>query len=156
MLRLRGPISPALARHDQGLSRPVLLATFDVPFDASAVVIAVGAAVESGRPLIVANVVEIPPLPLSVIMGYDQLDYTAEMEDSLRAPAELAASLGIPVERIRVRTPRPTRALIEVATERALGLLVFGPERGRLPGRRYRRAARAIRDEAPCLVWLAG
>jgi nucleotide-binding universal stress UspA family protein len=132
----------------------VLLATLDVPFDTSAVAVAVDAAVESGHPLIVANVVEIPPLPLSVVMGYDQLAYTPEMEDSLVAPARLAASLGVRVERLRVKSLRPIEALIQLASERRPALLVFGPDAARMSRRRYRRAARAVREDAPCLVWL--
>ena len=133
----------------------MLLATFEVPFDPDAAMVAVDAAVESGHGLIVANVVEIPPLPLSVMMGYDQLDYPAEMERSLRAPVQLAASLGIPVERIRVKTLRPVEALLVVTKERRPGLLVFGPDRTAMSRRRYRKAARAVRKDAPCLVWLA-
>jgi nucleotide-binding universal stress UspA family protein len=140
----------------RGPSKPVLLATFDVPFDPEAAVVAVDAAVEAGRELIVVNVVELLPLPLSVVMGYDQLDYPPEMEESLRAPAKLAASLGVRVERLRVRTLHPVEALMEVARERGPGLLVFGPDRSSIPGRRYRKAARAIQDGSPCLVWLAG
>src|SRR5580765_4565733 len=101
--------------------RPVLLATLDVPFDAEATVVAVDAAVEAGQVLIVVNVVELPPLPLSLRMGYDQLEYTAEMEESLRAPARLAVSLGIRVERLRVKSPRPVEALLQVAKERRPG-----------------------------------
>jgi hypothetical protein len=134
----------------------VLLATFDVPFDAEATVVAVDAAVEAGQVLIVANVVELPPLPLSLRMGYDQLEYTSEMEESLQAPVRLAASLGIRVERLRIKSPRPVEALLEVARERRPGLLVFGPDREHLSTRRYSRAARALRENAAFLVWLAG
>jgi hypothetical protein len=52
----------------------VLLATLGVPFDPEASAFAVDAAVESGQPLIVVNAVELPPLGMSVNMGYDQLD----------------------------------------------------------------------------------
>jgi len=134
--------------------RPVLLATLDVPFEAQAWVVAVDAAVESGQPLIVANVVELPPLPLSVIMGYDQLDYTPELARALREPAELARSLGIPVERLRVKSLHPIDALVELAGERRPGLLVFGPDRTKLSRRVYRRAARALHQRVHCLVWL--
>ena len=58
--------------------RPVLLATLDVPFDHDAVVFAVDSAVEMGARLIIANIVEWAPLPLSAIMGYDELPYTPE------------------------------------------------------------------------------
>jgi nucleotide-binding universal stress UspA family protein len=132
-----------------------MLATFDVPFDPRAVTLAVDAAVEAGQPLLVANVVELPPLPMSIVMGYDQLEYTPQMDASMRAPAELAASLGVVVERIRVKTLRPVEALLQVVKERRPGLLVFGPDRAIMSRRRYLKAARAVRDEATCLVWLS-
>jgi universal stress protein family protein len=134
--------------------RPVLLATLGVPFDPAASAFAVDAAVEAGQPLMVVNVVDLPPLGMSVAMRYDQLPDAEEDADALRAPAELAHSLGIQVERLRVRSPRPVAALVELAGERVPGLLVFGPDRSRMRRRVYRKAARAVRDQAPCLVWL--
>jgi nucleotide-binding universal stress UspA family protein len=134
----------------------VLLATLGVPFDPDASSFAVEAAVESGEPLLVVNVVELPPLGMSVAMGYDQLPNSPEQEEALRAPAALAVSLGVPVERLRVKSPRPVEALVQVVAERAPGLLVFGPDRKRLTPRTYRKAARAVRERAACLVWLAG
>jgi len=110
--------------------------------------------VESGQPLIVVNVVELPPLPLSVIMGYDQLDYTPELARALREPAELAHSLGVRVERLRVKSLHPIRALVQLVGERRPGLLVFGPDRTKLSRRVYRRAALALRRQVDCLVWL--
>jgi nucleotide-binding universal stress UspA family protein len=126
-----------------------------VPFDPDASVFAVDAAVEAGQALIVANVVELPPLSMSVKLGYDQLPERPEDEKAFRAPASLAHSLGVEVERLRVRSPRPVEALIELAAERRPGILVFGPDRERLKPRTYRKAAKAIRDRAACLVWLA-
>ena len=134
--------------------RPVLLATLRVAFDPVACELAVDAAVESGHPLIVAVVVELPPLPLSVLLGYDQID-SPEDETAFAAPALLAASLGVPVERLRVRSPRPVEALLQVIGEREPGLVVFGPDRSRVSARRFRKAARALTERAPCLVWLA-
>jgi hypothetical protein len=32
---------------------------------------------------------------------------------------------------------------------------VFGPDLARTPRRRFRAAARAVRRDAPCLVWIA-
>jgi hypothetical protein len=136
-------------------ARPVLLATLGVPFDPEASTFAVDAAVEAGQPLIVANVVELPPLTMSVNLGYDQLPERAEDEEAFRAPAALASSLGVEVERLRVRSLRPVEALLELAAERRPGVLVFGPDRKRLKARRYRKAAKAILDRAACLVWLA-
>jgi hypothetical protein len=138
------------ARH----KRPILLATLGVPFDPAASALAVDAAVEAGQPLIVANVVMLPPLGMSVAMGYDQLPEAPEDEDAFRAPAALAHSLGVRVERLRVRSPRPVEALVQLVAERAPGLLVFGPDLRRMKRRRYRRAAKAIRERVACLVWL--
>lgn len=135
--------------------RPVLLATLGVPFDPAASAFAVDAAVEAGEPLIVANVVELPPLGMSVVMGYDQLPDGPADAEALRAPAELAHSLGAEVERLRVKSPRPIEALLQLVAERRPGLLVFGPDRTRLRRRRYRKAAQAVRERASCLVWLA-
>jgi hypothetical protein len=133
---------------------PVLLATLGVPFDPEAARIAVDSAVEAGQALIVANVVELPFLPTSVILGYDQID-DPELSASVRAPAELAHSLGVHVERLRVKSPRPVEALLELVSERNPSFLVFGPDPTRLRPRRYRKAARAVRERAPCLVWVA-
>jgi Universal stress protein family len=139
----------------EGTARPVLLATLGVPFDRVAAVLAVDAAVEAGQPLILANVVELPPLAMSVQLGYDQLDDAEELAESLAAPARLAASLGVAVERLRVRSPRPVAGLLALVAEREPGLVVFGPDRAHLSRRRYRRAVGALQERAPCLVWVA-
>ena len=57
-----------------------MLATLGVPFDATASELAVDAAVEAGQRLIVVVLAELLPLPLSVMLGYDQLDSPAEAE----------------------------------------------------------------------------
>jgi hypothetical protein len=144
-------VAPSAAR---GHGRPVMLATLGVPFERAACVFAVDAAVEAGEPLIVVNAVELPPLAMSVRMGYDQLPDPDEEAGALRAPAELAFSLGVEVERLRVRSPRPVSALLEVVGDRRPGVLVFGPDRSLLRRRAYRRAAKAVRERASCLVWL--
>ena len=133
----------------------MLLATLGVPFDPEACTFAVDAAVEAGQALIVANVVELPPLAMSVKLGYDQLPDTPEEAEAFRAPAALAHSLGVRVERLRVRSPRPVEALLDLTAERRPGVLVFGPDRARIKRRLYRKAAKAIRDRVTCLVWLA-
>jgi hypothetical protein len=138
-----------------GAARPVLLVTLGVPFDPDASAFAVDAAVEAGQGLIVANVVELPPLTMSVQLGYDQLPQSPEDEAAFREPAALAHSLGVEVERLRVRSLRPVEAVLELVVERRPGVLVFGPDRRRIKPRRYRKAAKAVRDRANCLVWLA-
>lgn len=132
-----------------------MLATLDVPFDSDAVVFAVDSAVELGQRLIVANFVEQAPLPLSAMMGYDDLPYPPEMAESLYQPVRLAQSLGVEVTRLRVKSFHPIPALLEVVAEQDPGLLVFGPDRSKIMRLRYWRAARAIRSRVTTLIWLA-
>jgi nucleotide-binding universal stress UspA family protein len=131
-----------------------MLATFDVPFAADAAELAVDAAVESGQRLLVVNASLVPVLPLSMLMGYEYIE-TDELTHALRAPAELAASCAIPAELLRVSSPRPLEALLELVAEREPGLLVVGPDISRMKKRTYEKVARRIRDRAACLVWLA-
>jgi nucleotide-binding universal stress UspA family protein len=144
------PVPPPACR-----GRPVLLATLDVPFDQEAVVFAVDAAVELGERLIVVNVVERPPLPLSTMLGYEELPYRPQMAESLAEPVRLALSLGVDVTRLRVKSFHPVPALLEVVAEQNPGLFVFGPDRHRIMRLRYWRAARAIRSTITTLTWLA-
>ena len=135
--------------------RPVLLATLDVPFDHDAVTFAVDTAAELGERLIVANVVERPPLPLSTILGYEDLPYPPELAESLAEPARLARSLGVDVTRLRIKSLHPIPALLEAVAEQDPGIFVFGPDRHKMMRLRYWRAARAIRSGVTTLVWLA-
>jgi nucleotide-binding universal stress UspA family protein len=134
--------------------RPVMLATMDVPFQEEAAELAVDAALEAGQPLVLVNVVEI--FPTLAAIHFKDVDYTsAEDAAALRAPAELAHSLGVRVERLRVRSPHPIDALIELTQERRPGMLVFGPDLSRINRRRYRKVVKAIRERVRCLVWIA-
>jgi hypothetical protein len=135
--------------------RPVLLATIEVPFEEAAAAFAVDSAVECGQPLLVVNVHEIPLGPLCIGMGYGSLEPGEDEAAGLKAPAELAHALGVQIERLRVMSPHPVAALLELAAERRPGLLVFGPDRARLKPRRYRTAVRRIRDASPSLLWVA-
>ena len=152
-LRRTPPIEQATDAGRGG--RPVLLATIDAPFDEEAATFAVESALECGQPLIVANVLQIPLGPLCVAMGYGTLEPSEEAAANLRAPAELAHSFGVPIERLRILSPHPIDALLEVVKERMPGLLVFAPDRTSVKPRSYRRAAKKIADKAPCLVWLS-
>lgn len=153
-MRARRPTAPP-PRLDAAPApaRPVLLATFDVPFDAEAAELGVDAAAEAGAALHVVNVVAEQFMPITLV-GWDYVE-RPDVEESLRRPSELAASLGVEVERLRVRSPHPVGALLQVASERGVGLIVFGPDRARLARWRYRRAVKAIRARATTLVWTA-
>ncbi len=145
----------ALTRPDDAKGRPVMLATMDVPFASDAVVFAVDSAVELGQRLIIANFVERAPLPLSAMLGYDDLPDRPELTDSLLAPVALAQSLGLEVTRLRVKSFHPVQAMLEVLSEESPGIFVFGPDRRRIGRLRYLRVVRAIRSRAAALVWLA-
>jgi nucleotide-binding universal stress UspA family protein len=149
----RAPATPGQSTRAGG--RPVMLATLDVPFDSNAVAFAVDSAVETGKRLIIANFVERAPLPLSAMLGYDDLPYPPQLEESLAAPATLARSLGIEVTRLRVKSFHPIQAILEVVAEQAPGIFVFGPDRARIGRLRYRRAVRAIRGRTGTLLWTA-
>lgn len=131
----------------------MLLATLDVPFSEEATAFAVDSAVESGNSLVVLNVAEVLPTAYTLLgYGYVERD---DLQEALRKPAELAHSLAVTVERLRVCSPHPVDALLEVAAERDPAVLVFGPDRRQMSSRRYRRAERAVRERTACLVWTA-
>ena len=132
-------------------NRPVLLATLDVPYAEEAIAFAVDSAVENGQPLVLVNVAEVLPTAYS-LLGYGYVE-KEDLQEALFKPVQLACSLAVQVERLRVCSPHPVDALLEVVAEREPGVLVFGPDRRHLSGRRYRRAERAVRERASCLVW---
>ena len=134
-------------------SRPVLLATLDVPFDGEAMAFAVDTAVENGQPLVVVNAAPIVPTTYA-LLGYGYIERD-DLQEELQKPARLAHSLAVEVERLRVCSPHPVDALLEIVTERDPAVLVFGPDRARLRRWTYARAVRRIRRRASCLVWMS-
>jgi hypothetical protein len=151
VLTLRRRSSHEVLSAPSSAGRPVLLATLDVPFSEEATTFAVDSAVENGQPLLLVNAAEVLPTTYT-ILGYGYVERDS-LQEALRKPAELARSLAVPVERLRVCSPHPVAALLEVVAERNPAVLVFGPDRAHLGKRRYRRAERAVRERAPCLVW---
>jgi hypothetical protein len=134
-----------------------MLATLSVRVDAGAERMALDSALETGAPLIVANMLTLRPYPLTVMLSPEHANLPAEEDlDAVRATANRAVALGIPTELMRVSSLHPIQAMLELAGEREVGLLVFGPDRTRVARHRFRRAARAVRRDAPCLVWIAG
>jgi nucleotide-binding universal stress UspA family protein len=139
---------------------PVVLGTLSSGIDPAAERVAIESALDAGVPLIVVNVVELPPCPRALAMGGPRAVAFPHEEhyEAVRATAERAAKFGLRVEHLRVSSPRPARALVQIARERAAGLVVLGPKRrGLLRGRwRFRRAAQQVRRSVGCLVWIAG
>src|SRR4051794_18222283 len=131
-------LATRLSNHDfndlrRGGTGPIILATMGVEFDASAADFAVGAGLESGLLLIVANVLALEAMPMSLLLGYTNiLGDPPALAASLRAPAVRAYALGVQVERVRIRTPHRIAALLEFVAERHAALLVFGPDRHKL------------------------
>ena len=145
-----GPKSGGLER------RPVVLGTLSVRVAKVAERMAFESAIETGSPLIVANMLRLRPYPTTImLLGAGAATLPAEEDlDAVRATAERAAALGLRTELLRISSPRPVQALLELLRERGAGLLVFGPDPERIAARRLRKAARRIANEAPCLVWL--
>ena len=139
----------------RGKGRPVVLATLAVPFDPDSARVALQAAMESDVMLIVLDAVERPWWPQALATRYAELEL-AEDRDQIRRFAGQAAALGLEVEHLRVPSPKPVEALLEVVAERNAGLLVLGPDRSRFKPRRFARMARRVRRRASCLLWVAG
>jgi hypothetical protein len=155
-LRERPAPPPSLDTSAPGArTRPVVLATLAVPFEPDAVRVALGAALESQAPLIVVDAVELPLWPQSIATRHADTELEADRA-CIRESVVQATALGLHVEHLRLRSPRPVDAVLELAGEREAGLLVFGPDRGRLRPRRFARMVRRIRRRASCLLWVAG
>ena len=139
---------------------PVVLGTLSSDVDPEAERVAIDSALDAGVPLLVVNVVELPPCPRALVLGGPgALTFPHEESyEAVRATAERAARLGLRVEHLRVSSPRPAKALVQVARERGAGLVVLGPKRRGIlrGGWRFDRAARAVRRNLSCLVWIPG
>jgi nucleotide-binding universal stress UspA family protein len=133
---------------------PVVLATLSARVDAEAERVAIDSCLDAGVPLVVVNAVQARACARTLHLG--ALDPRREDYAAVRATAERAAAFGLRVEHLRVTSPRPARAIVEIAGERSAGLVVLGPKRGRVSPRRFRRAARAVTTGLTCLVWIAG
>jgi hypothetical protein len=138
-------------------ARPVVLATMAVRVHPSAERMAIDSAIEAGVPLLVVNLIPLPPYVRTMVLigpAGTTLPHEEDLE-AVRATARRAADLGVRTELLRVRTRHAVNALLEVLHERDAGLLVFGPDLGLVGRLRFRAAARRVRREADCLVWVA-
>ena len=137
-------------------ARPVVLATLSVRIDPNAERMAFESALDARVPLIIANMITLRAYPMTLILApqYATLPHEEDL-DAVRATAERAAARGIKTELLRITTTRPLGDLIELVRERRAGLLVLGPDVKRTSRWRLRLAARRVRRDAPCLVWIA-
>jgi nucleotide-binding universal stress UspA family protein len=135
-----------------------VLGTLSTRVEPDAERLAIESALDAGVPLLVVNAMPLPLCPRALLLGGPQAVNLPHEEDyeEVRATAERAASRGIHVEHLRVTSPHPVRALVELVNERKAGLVVLGPKLGRVSRRRFKHAARAVRRGTACLVWIAG
>lgn len=133
-----------------------MLATLSVRVDPRAERMAIDSALEVGAPLIIANMLTLPPFPTTIMLAreYATLPHEEDLE-AVRATARRAAALGIRTELLRISSMRPLTALIELIRERSAALLVLGPDAKRTPRWQLWLAARRVRRDAACLVWIA-
>jgi hypothetical protein len=136
--------------------QPVVLATLSVRVDPSAERMAIESAVETGARLILANMIWLPPHPTTLMLAREHATLPHEEDlDEVRATAHRAAERGVQTELLRISSRRPLAALIELITERRAGLVVLGPDPSRTPRWWVWLAARRVRRQADCLVWIA-
>ena len=133
--------------------RPVMLLTFDVPFDRSAVAFAVETAAETGAELYVCDGVPVatgnPAVAAARSFG------TSETRRASDSVAREARERGSRTTQLVFHHPRPVHAALQVTRDEHVGLLVFGSDRERLGRWNFKRIARRLRKSAPCLVWIA-
>ena len=136
--------------------RPVVLATLSVRVDPEAERMAIDSALDTSAPLIIANMLWLPPHPTTLTLAREVAVLPHEEDlDAVRETAARAATRGVHVELLRISSRRPLAALLELVEERGAGLVVLGPDPRRSPRWWRTVAARRIRRRAGCLVWIA-
>ncbi len=148
-----------IAPASRSAARPVVLATLSVRVDPDAERMAIESALEAdpAHPrLIVANMLWLPPYPSTLMLAreYATLPHEEDL-DAVRETAHRAAARGIETELLRISSRRPLAALVELLRERRAGLVVLGPDPRRTPRWWRALAARRLRRQADCLVWIA-
>ncbi len=131
--------------------RPVMLLTFNVPFSAEAVAVAIDAAAETGAELLVCDAMEIAA---SYVAHMARQWAEQDNREHARLVGREAAARGVRVQLIGFHNPKPVQAALEVCRDYSVGLLVLGPERKRLGRITYARIVRRLRRAAPCLLWV--
>jgi nucleotide-binding universal stress UspA family protein len=136
--------------------RPIVLATLSVRVDPAAERMAIDTAVQTRARLIIANMLWLPAYPATLMLAREHATLPHEEDlDAVRETAARAAARGIPTELLRISSRRPLAALIELVAERGAGLVVLGPDQRRSARWWRSMAARRLRRQADCLVWIA-
>jgi hypothetical protein len=143
---------PDLEAEVAGARGAVMLVTLEAGFDPEAERLAMSSALDGGLPLRLVDLVDMAMSPCASLLGCRSLA-TPDEKEAIRRTAGTAAALGLDVAILRVRSPRPARALAEVVAEERASLLVVGPSRVR-DRRRLRGVVRQA-SSLSCLVWIA-
>jgi hypothetical protein len=150
-LTLRRPEAPSRLAEGPQAVRPVMLLTFDVPFDRTAVAFAVDSAAETGAELYICDGVPVPTGNPAVVGA--RTFGTSETRKASDDVARSARERGVRTTQLVFHHPRPVHAALGVTRDEGVGLLVFGSDRRRLGRWTFWRIARRLRKSAPCLVW---
>jgi hypothetical protein len=143
---------PAPAAEGASGRGAVMLVTLEAGFDAEAERLAVSSALDGGLPLRLVDLVDMSMSPCASIFGCRSLS-TPDEKLAMRRTAATAAALGLDVAILRVRSPRPPKALAEIVAEERASLVIVGPSRVS-DRRRLRRVVRQA-TSLTCLVWIA-
>ena len=152
-LTLDLPETPVVVPKGPPDLRPVMLLTFDVPFDPTAVEFAMETAAETGAELYICD--GVPVATGNPAVAGARTFGTSETRQESAEIAKAAIERGIRATQLVFHHPRPVHAALEVTKDERIGLLVFGSERRWLGRWNFWRIARRLRKSAPCLVWIA-
>ena len=154
-MRLLRPVHappPEAMAVDPGARGAVMLVTLEAGFDQEAERLALSSALDGGLPLRLVDLVDMSMSPCASLLGCKSLS-TPDEKQAMRRTAATAAALGLDVAILRVRSPRPPRALAEIVAEERPSLVIVGPSRIR-DKRRLRGVVRQA-CALSCLVWIA-
>ena len=133
--------------------RPVMLLTLNVELEEPAIAFAIESAAQTGAELYICDAV---PLEFRPYVAHVARQWAEQMNRKhLDAVAARARALGVTTSQLTFHNPKPVKAALEVARTEEIGLLVFGASREELGKRSYRKAVKRIREDPPCLVWVA-
>jgi nucleotide-binding universal stress UspA family protein len=129
-----------------------MLLTLNVELEEPAIAFAIDSAAQAGAELYICDAI---PLEYRNYVGHVARQYAEQMNRKhLNAVARRARELGVRTTQLAFHNPRPVKTALEVARGERIGLLVFGASRQELGKRSFRKAAKRIQKDAPCLVWV--
>jgi nucleotide-binding universal stress UspA family protein len=130
-----------------------MLLTLNVELEEPAIEFAIESAAQTGAELYICDAVALEFRPY---VAHVARQWAEQMNRKhLDAVAARARELGVVTTQLTFHNPKPVKAALEVARTEEIGLLVFGASRKELGKRSFRKAVKRIRDDPPCLVWVA-